>query len=84
MPVREIADQPEHPYPTFVRKLLKDQDIPYVDGFELSKKHGMRGGMFLPYNDHLNADGYRIIAQEMSPLIRGLINSYQHSFSDSR
>lgn len=70
MPVREIANQPRHPYPTFIRRLLDQHGIRYLDAFELWRKRGLGEEMFLPYNDHLNKEGYRVIAEAVSALIQ--------------
>ena len=59
----------EHPFVRWCRASLDRHGVSYVDGFEVWARRGLGREMFLPYNDHLSADGYRVLAEEMDALL---------------
>ncbi|MDO8355967.1 MAG: GDSL-type esterase/lipase family protein [Nitrospirota bacterium] len=64
-PVRDIIAMPDpanHVYPRFIRELLDRHGIPYFDGFALWQQAHLGVDLFLPYDEHLTAEGYRIIS----------------------
>jgi lysophospholipase L1-like esterase len=68
-PVRDIITMPDpanHAYPRHVREIFDRRGIPYFDGFALWHEAGLGVDLFLPRDEHLNADGYRIIADEVA------------------
>jgi len=74
LPVVDIVGTPQaerHPYAVAARGLLHRLNIPVVDGFALWPQ-GHRGRrLFLPQGSdaHLNAEGYRTIADAVAALI---------------
>jgi len=71
VPVFDIVQQGDplrHPYRTYVRALLDSFDIPYVDGIEVWSRRHLGAETFLPQGQdaHLNAVGYRILADAVA------------------
>ena len=73
MPISGLADQEtsKHPYPEWVRTMLKKYGIRYVDAFEYFGKKGYTKDLFLneSADPHLAAAGYRELAGELSLVI---------------
>ena len=72
MPVNDIvgkANAAEHPYPVEARRRLDALGIPYLDAFQLWSQAGHGVRPFLPQgvDAHLNAEGYRILAEAAAP-----------------
>lgn len=68
LPVRDIVTMPNaanHPYPRHIREILDRQGIPYLDGIALWHRGGLGEDLFLPYDEHLAAEGYRIITDAL-------------------
>lgn len=68
-PVRDIITMPDpanHVYPKYIRGMLDRHGIPYLDGFALWHQAKLGVDLFLPYDDHLAAEGYRIISDEVA------------------
>lgn len=68
-PVRDIIAMPDpvnHAYPKYVRGLLDRYGIPYLDGFALWQQAQLGVDLFLPYDEHLTAEGYRVISDELA------------------
>lgn len=71
LPVDDIVSLPEstaHPYPRLVRELLQETGIPFLDGFEVWRSGGHGRETFLAQgrDSHLNAYGYRILADALA------------------
>lgn len=65
MPVLGILESGEgasHPYAKQMRALLEHLGIRYLDGVGLWQQRGLSTETFLPYNRHLNAAGYEVLA----------------------
>lgn len=65
-PVRDIIAMPDpvnHVYPKYIRGLLDRHGIPYLDGFAFWQQAQLGVDLFLPYDEHLTAEGYRIISE---------------------
>lgn len=72
MPVNDIVGRPDpasHPYPVAARRRLEALGIPYLDTFEVWAAGGHGAGPFLPQgaDAHLNADGYRLVVEALTP-----------------
>jgi hypothetical protein len=68
-PVRDIITMPDpanHVYPSHIRRVLDRHGIPYLDGFALWHQAQLGVDLFLPYDEHLTADGYRIISEAVA------------------
>lgn len=68
-PVRDIVTMPDpanHVYPKYVRGLLEKHGIPYLDGIALWQQKKLGVDLFLPYDEHLTAEGYRVISEEVA------------------
>lgn len=68
-PVRDIVTMPDpanHVYPKYVRGLLERHGIPYLDGIALWQQKNLGVDLFLPYDEHLTAEGYRVISEEVA------------------
>jgi lysophospholipase L1-like esterase len=71
MPVNDLVrgrSSAAHPYPTAARQRLSALGIPYLDAFELWDRGGYGNAAFLPQGPdaHLNAEGYRILADALA------------------
>lgn len=69
LPVRDIVtmlDAANHVYPKYVRGLLERHGIPYLDGIALWQQKKLGVDLFLPYDEHLTAEGYSVIAEEVA------------------
>lgn len=65
-PVRDIITMPDpvnHAYPRHIRGILDRHRIPYLDGFALWHQAQLGISLFLPYDEHLTAEGYRIVSE---------------------
>jgi lysophospholipase L1-like esterase len=74
MPVSDVVKRPNpqtHPYPEAMRRILTRLEIPYLDGFELWAGRQVLHQYFLPEaaDAHLNAEGYRIVAESLSAML---------------
>jgi len=68
-PVRDIVTMPDptnHVYPKYVRGLLEKHGIPYLDGIAFWQQKKLGVDLFLPYDEHLTAEGYRVISEEVA------------------
>jgi len=68
-PVRDIVTMPDsanHVYPKYIRGLLERHGIPYLDGIALWQQRKLGVDLFLPYDEHLTAEGYRVISEEVA------------------
>lgn len=68
MPINDVvakSDAHEHPYPREARRRLDALGIPYLDAFQLWSQAGHGVRPFLPQgvDAHLNAEGYRFLAE---------------------
>jgi lysophospholipase L1-like esterase len=71
MPVNAVVGQSHaenHPFAVEARRRLDALGIPYLDAFTLWSKNGYGVKPFLPQgpDGHLNADGYRLIADAIA------------------
>lgn len=69
LPVRDIVSTQNagnHAYPKQMRHILDRQGIPYLDGITLWQQAGLGVEQFLPYDEHLTASGYRILAEALA------------------
>jgi len=74
MPAIDIVSGPSadsHPYPVAARRLLSGLGIPAVDGFALWAQAGEGQRHFLPQGPdaHLDAEGYRIVADAVADVL---------------
>ncbi|KIE18214.1 hypothetical protein DS62_12920 [Smithella sp. SC_K08D17] len=68
-PVRDIVTMPDsanHGYARLIREILDRQGISYLDGIALWHQARLGVNLFLPYDEHLTAEGYRIIANALA------------------
>lgn len=63
--VRGIAPS-DHPYPRHARAMLDSLGIPYFDAHRLWEARDAGAELFLPYNKHLNADGYALLGDAVA------------------
>jgi lysophospholipase L1-like esterase len=71
MPVNDLVrgrTAASHAYPIAARQRLDALGIPYLDAFELWDRGAFGEAAFLPQgaDSHLNADGYRILAEALA------------------
>jgi lysophospholipase L1-like esterase len=72
MPINDVvakANAHDHPYAVEARRRLDAVGIPYLDSFQLWSQAGHGVRPFLPQgvDAHLNAEGYRILAEASAP-----------------
>ena len=75
LPVFDLVGQPSaasHPYPVAARRLLERLQIRFVDTFNLMLSPDDRVKYFLPQGSdaHLNAAGYKLVAQAIARRLR--------------
>jgi lysophospholipase L1-like esterase len=69
LPVVDLVETPvgvSHPYELEVEAMYERLDIPYFNAIKHWRELGLRAETFLPYNRHLNAEGYAILASAIS------------------
>ena len=85
MPVLGVVahkDATQQPYPQFIRSMLTELEIPFLDVHELFERGELGTADYLPFNRHVGARGYDVIARSLAP--RLILMLAQSAAADGR